>query len=473
MTFKKTLLLTSAMLVTGLSAPAAAEQMSMEQMQKELMKLSQQVQTLGSKVDEQSQVIKTQDAKIAEQNAQLEEQGKEQAAVAQTLSNIKPAAGGTGNDVKITMSPMPKFESADGKYSFQPTGRIHLDATHFDDDRKDHSSNMNFRRARLGVKGNLGEDFKYKSEFEFGEEEVNFKDVYLTYTGLDPAEITLGNQKPALGLEQNTSSNYIQFMELSPATNAFTRDEIIGANVTAGGDNWSLTGGVFNEDAGNDDTGEDEDHSFDARGSVNLLGLAGNESGNVLHVGAGASLRYPTGTVRFSAKPAGDGDRVVDTGSLSSVDSVNVYGLEAAGVFGPVSVQGEYFLTDVSRDDGSEDAQFDGYYAQAGWFITGEQRPYKGKTGNFDRVKPKSPFSLKDGGTGAVELVVGYSNVDLNDVGASVTGGELSETSAGVNWHLTDNIRLMGNVVAVNTDDEGVVANDDPTVYNARAQWDF
>ncbi|GJL85915.1 MAG: porin [Micavibrio sp.] len=470
---KKTLLLSSAALLVTLASPAAAQQMTMEQMQKELMKLSGQVQTLSTKVEQQGQVIRQQDAQIASQKAELQEQGEEQAAVADTLANISPTAGGTNSGVKISMKPMPKIESADGKYSFQPFGRVHLDATHFDDDTKDHASNANFRRTRLGMKGNLGEDFKYKSEIDFAEEGVNFKEVTLTYTGIEAADIKVGHQKPAFGMEQNTSSNYIQFVERSAPTNAFTRDEEIGVNVLAGGSNWSLGGGVFNEDAGNDDTGEDEDITVDVRGSVNILGFANNVGDNVLHLGGGISHRYPTGSVRFSAKPAGDGDRVIDTGSFASVDSVHVYGAEAAGVFGPVSIQGEYFMADVSRARGMPDAEFDGYYAQAGWFLTGESRPYKGSTGNFSRVKPKNPLSRENGGFGAVELVARHSNTDLNDAGAGILGGELEQNSVGINWHLTDHIRLMGNVIDVNTDSNAVVADDDPTVFNTRAQWDF
>ena len=148
-------------------------------------------------------------------------------------------------------------------------------------------------------------------------------------------------------------------------------------------------------------------------------------------------------------------------------------GLEVAGVFGPFSAQAEYFNADVSRDNNMSDVDFDGYYAQAGWFITGESRPYSGKSGKFGRVKPKSPFDLKKGGTGAVELVARYENLDLNDAGAGVTGGELDIITGGVNWHINNNVRLMANVIDVDTDDNAVVADDDPTVYNFRAQWDF
>jgi phosphate-selective porin OprO/OprP len=462
--FKKAALCASVSALMFSASPSfAADQMSMDEIQAQLQSLSSQVQQLSSVVKKQNETIEKQEAELIRQKQ----------ASAEALSNISPAAGGVTGDVKISMKPSPKIESSDGRYSFQPFGRVHLDLTAFDDDNFDHASNANFRRARLGFKGNLGEDFKYKSEIDFAEEGVAFKEVTLTYTGLDMADIKLGHQKPAFGMEQNTSSNYLMFIERSAPTNAFTRDEEIGANILAGGDNWALGLGVFNEDAGNDDTGEDEDITYDVRGSINALGLANPETDNVLHLGAGVSHRRPTGSVRFSAKPAGDGNRIIDTGSFSSVDSVSVYNAELAAVFGPVSFQGEYFNTDVSRSGGNADVDLDGYYAQAGWFITGESRPYNGGIGNFKRVKPNSPFSLDNGGWGALEVLARYENVDLNDVGAGITGGELKNTSVGVNWHLTDYVRLMANVIDVDTDSNASVADDDPTVYNFRAQWDF
>jgi len=218
--------------------------------------------------------------------------------------------------VKITMKPSPKIESSDGQYSFQPFGRVHFDVSTFDDDASDRSSNANLR----------------------------------------------------------TSSNYIMTMERSAATNAFTRSEMLGANLLGGGENWSWGLGVFNEDAGNSDTGDDEDISVDGRITTNVLALADANADNVLHVGAGVSHRRPTGNVRFRARPVGDGANIIDTGNFGSVDSVNVVSAELGSVVGPFTFQGEYFDTEVNREGGNSDANFDGYVAQAGWLLTGESR---------------------------------------------------------------------------------------------------
>ena len=466
--FKKPLLLASvATFALYTPSVSAAEQMSMDEIQAQLQQLATQVQNLSAVVEQQNQTIKRQEAEL---NAQKQASAE----TAKTLSTIQPAAGEIDtSDVKITMSPAPKIESKDGNYSFQPTGRVHLDASFFDDDASDRSSNGNIRRGRLGFKGKLGENFEYKTEVDFAEEDVALKDVALTYTGINAFDVKLGHHKPSFGFENNTSSNYIMTMERSTATNAFTRSEIIGANLLGGGNAWSWGLGVFNESAGNSDTGDDEDISVDGRLTTNLLAWTDPETENILHVGAGASLRNPTGNVRFRARPVGDGANIIDTGSFGSVDNVGVYNAELGAVFGPVSFQGEYFKADVSREGGNSDADFDGYFAQAGWFITGESRPYKASTGKFGRVKPNSPFDIRNGGTGAVELVAAYANTDLNDQGAGILGGESDTTTFGVNWHLTDHMRLMGNVVAIDTDENASVPNDDPTLYNFRAQWDF
>lgn len=442
--------------------------MSMDQIQAQLQQLSTQVQNLSKVVEQQNQTIKQQELEL---NAQKQESAK---AIAQAVATIKPAAGRVDtSDIKISMQPSPKIESADGNYSFQPFGRVHFDVSHFDDDASDRSSNANLRRARMGFKGNLGEDLKYKTQIDFAEEGVALKDVSLTYTGFDGADIKVGHHKPSFGFENNTSSNYIMTMERSTATNAFTRSEMIGANLLGGGENWSWGVGVFNEDGGNSDTGDDEDVSFDGRMTTNVLALGNAYTENVLHLGAGISHRRPTGNVRFRAKPVGDGANIIDTGNFAAVDTVNVYNAELGAVFGPITFQGEYFDTEINRSGGNSDAEFDGYFAQLGWFLTGETRPYKASTGKFGRIKPHNPFSLSNGGVGAWEVVGAFSNTDLNDSGAGITGGEADTATLGVNWHLTDRVRLMANVVDVDTDQNASVADDDPTLYNFRAQWDF
>lgn len=481
--FKKTLLCASVLALSFGSNPVlASETMTMEQIQAQLQSLSNQVQHLSKVVEEQNSTIqrqaveleqaKKESAQAIQQQAAQLEQAKEESAEA--IANIKPAAGGVDTSaVKISMKPAPKIESADGKYSFQPLARMHLDVTHFDDDASDRSSNTDIRRARLGAKGKLGDDLSYKAEVDFGGDVVALTDFYLKYSGFGVVDLVAGHQRPKMGLQQQTSSNNIRLLERSAPINALLQGRRLGLNVLAGDDHWSLGAGVFGEGAGVTNQTDDEDTSIEGRASANVLGLFDPDTKNVVHVGGGYShRRLGDNQARFRARPGtGDGPRIVDTGVIANTDTVDVFGLEAAGVFGPFSAQAEYIRSDLSRDSGAQDAKFDGYYVQAGYILTGETRGYKGKSGKFGGVKPKKPFNLKDGGIGAVEVVGRIENLDLNDGG--IAGGEVDILTGGVNWHLNNNVRIMANIISVDSDGNAVVPNDDPTIYSMRTQWNF
>lgn len=345
-------------------------------------------------------------------------------------------------------------------------GRVNLDVTVFGNDEKDNSNNINFRRARLGFQGSLGEDMKFKSEVDFSDNDVSLTDVTLTYGGFSFVDLKVGHFRYSFGLEQNTSANHIQFIERSAPVNVFTGDRELGFALSSGGESWSLISGVFGQSAGNTSPEDDEDLSFYLRGSANVL----SHSENVVHIAASVGHRRPNGDVRFSARPAGDSDRIVDTGSFDMVDHVNVYAAELAAVFGPVSLQTEYYAAEISGEVGGPDADFDGVYAQVGLFLTDDSRPYRGSVGNFTRVKPNTPIGS---GCGAWEVLARYERVDLNDASAGISGGKLDNITGGINWYLQDNLRLMLNITQVNVDNNAPAPNDDPLVYNFRTQWDF
>lgn len=448
-------------------------------MQAQLQALSQQVQALNAKVEAQNTTIAAQQAEIAAQKsspiiAATPPVGATtaQAWDAQAVASAPPVVSGSKTPVKVTMGQRLKIESADGLYSFEPYGRAHVDAVMFKDDLLDRGNNAAIRRARLGFRGRLGEDFAYRMEMDFGNEDTNIRDAYLTYSGLEFADVHVGNMKPALGFEQLTSSNDLMMVERAAVSNAFTRGHILGATVTSGGDNWSLRTGVYNEDARVNNGDDDEAVSIDARLTTDLL----RDSDSVLHLGATGSWRKPNSvanSLTFATAPAGAGPlSIVSTGAIADVDNALVYGAELGAVFGPWSLQSEYMIADVTRS-GAPSARFDGWYAQTGWLLTGESRPYEGSSGVFGRVKPKNPLSIKNGDWGAFEILARYDTLSLNDAGAGILGGSVDQYGLGLNWYLLDNVRMMLNYTSVNSDATAVVPDDSPDVYHLRAQWDF
>jgi phosphate-selective porin OprO/OprP len=111
----------------------------------------------------------------------------------------------------------------------------------------------------------------------------------------------------------------------------------------------------------------------------------------------------------------------------------------------------------VDRTDGgaanpTPGLSFNGGYVEASWVLTGEPRSYSASGAAFGSPHPKSPFSLKEGGIGAFELVGRYSTINLNDnvtrgrsaaTTGGVYGGKQDVYAIGVNWYPNDQLRFM------------------------------
>ena len=351
-----------------------------------------------------------------------------------------------------------KVKSADGDYAFQFGGRVMLDAGYSNEDVNDLESGTEFRRLRMFAKGKLHKDWGYKIQIDYSDNAVSIKDGYIKYI---PWGLTIGNFKQPIGLEELTSSKYTTFMERSlPAVFATSRR--IGVGLKRGGKNWSLAGSVYGGKAADAEDGQ-EGYGFGARASFAPIA----EKTRVVHFGAAIAREEPLDDgddIRFRQRPEfhAAANRLVDTGNITNVDNIQRYGLEAAAVAGPFSIQGEYLKTKVSRDNGMTDVDFDGSYVYASYFLTGESRPYKASKGTFGRVKPKAK-------SGAWEVAARYSTLDLDD--GSVNGGEEDNWTLGVNWYVNPHVRFMANYIDVDVDRNGV--NDNPNIFAVRTQIDF
>src|SRR5207244_10155052 len=90
-----------------------------------------------------------------------------------------------------------------------------------------------------------------------------------------------------------------------------------------------------------------------------------------------------------------DNNRFLDTGLMQAAD-VQTTGFEVAAILGPFSVQSEDILVGVQdafapagkKAKALGNPTFQGFYAQASYFITGENRAYDKRFGRFDRVRP-------------------------------------------------------------------------------------
>ena len=145
-------------------------------------------------------------------------------------------------------------------------------------------------------------------------------------------------------------------------------------------------------------------------------------------------------------------------------DSALIYGIELAGVNNRMWYAAEYISNNIDAP-AVGDPTFDGYYVQAGYYLTDDYRRYKTSAGAFDRQKPNDPWG-KEGGRGAWEIAVRVSSANLTDAG--VAGGEEDNFTLAVNWYANPATRLMFNYVRADVDGVG-----DGNFLLVRMQVDF
>lgn len=356
-----------------------------------------------------------------------------------------------------------RITSDDKQHALRISGRLHLDSAFFDEDVTPFENDTIVRRGRLAVKAKLYGDWRFLYDYDFSaKSDYRLKGAWVRYDGFRPLKIWLGNVQEPLSLEELTSSNKITFMERATIT-AFTPSYHLGVLLTSYGENWSAAGGYFEETVSEQKT----DRISSGWGTAGRLTFSPvHEKRRAVHLGISAEYREPnSNTVRYSARPESKAtdNRLVSTRTVRNVSDTLIYGLEGALIQGPWSLQAEYMQARVQRTSGP-DLAFDGWYAFASWFVTGENRRYNRKNGSFKQIRPKHPY-------GAWELAARYSRIDLSD--QDIQGGEQDDITLGVNWYPNRNLRVMANYVLVKADPNRRGDVDEPRILQFRAQYHF
>ncbi|MCC7414092.1 MAG: hypothetical protein IT495_20920 [Gammaproteobacteria bacterium] len=416
--------------------------------------------------------------------------GGDAAVKAQVQEVVKEQVEAAAADMpKIETRDKLKISSTDGDFEWQLIGRLMVDYNLIDSDATKLGSGAEVRRARLGIAGRLWQHWIWKTEWDFAGAEVDAKDQFIGYEQ-DSWWVKLGQHHVPFGLATMSSSKYMLFIERPLlADNVLQPSRRLGLSMfNHWGERATLQAGVFAGTDGEDPDGClsgfdecDEQVSFAVRGTYNPLV---QDATHLLHLGAAAMYLDPQDSgLRVRQRPGVF--HVVDTRwqdanfGVNAVDDVFAWNFEAAAVWGPVSLQGEYTRWDVSRTRTAGtpvtaaapvDVSLHGYYVEAGWFITGEAMNFKAADGQYGSVKPRSVVGK--GGIGAWQIAVRFDSMDLNDAGAGVVAGEQQALSIGVNWYATNTIRFMADYVSVlDSDRPGSIHDgDEPGALLVRGQ---
>jgi len=322
-------------------------------------------------------------------------------------------------------------------------------------------TSTDLRRLRLNLSGTVFDTLEFKLDFDFANAR-EIKDEWIRFPHVPVLKrFTFGHQKEPFSLEEQTSSSHLTFAETALPTEAFAPGRNFGIRYDdAASDQrttWAI--GVFWATSSYGSAAEAKDSLSNSEGmnvTARLTHLPRYEHGGrkLVHLGLAYSHQFrdiagdDTG-LKLSARPETylTDQKLVGTGTFSA-DSRDLVNAEFAAVLGSLSFQGEIFR-DVAQ--GSESHGFWGGYLYGSWFLTGESRKYSKSKAVFTGVDLNRPFDPLHGGWGALELALRYSYLDLND--GDIQGGRERNFTAGLNWYLYPEVRLMANYIRARVED--------------------
>ena len=404
------------------------------------------------------------------------------------------------------------ISSPNGKNSVQLTGRLHFDyranntnnfgtnpdpvrmGTDYDHDSQSTADQFLVRRARIGAKGRLGGIADYEVVGNLVGSSTNIVDVaYLDINKYEPLGFKFGKFKQPYNLEEQTSSNNIDFIERS-YINQNAPAKKFGAMIHGEFTGATYAGSVFQWNDSAESVNDNKNPALAGRGTLNLAEIFGDKE-SIYHVGlAGYRADYevqaalsnntsdaiqPTDTraTVFSFRSGGGGlantyraqiagapmvttyaglsygDKSAQTSSVSN----KAVGMEAILARGPFKIQGEfsraaYFAVQNGKAaEGAEtlQADVDTAYVEALWLLTGEKYADAYKKGAFGAIKPKNEFNFDTGsGWGAWEI---GARLDFFDVyNTEITGITGNTSSGGVAQQSVT--RFQGAIGSANAD---------------------
>lgn len=422
----KKILLATTILALGLGSPALAATKD-ESLAARIQKLEEELQILKR----QNEVKEEEAAKAAEKEANVE-------------------IGKKG--LKIT--------SPDKKYQLGVNGVFQFDNRNF---AQEEGANLRdealVRRARPILSFKAGDALLYFVP-DFAGTSANpsntkIVDAYGEYKFSDAAKVRVGKFKTPVGLEQLQSDPNTMFTERGFASNLTpTRD--IGIQLA--GDLLKETleyqVGIFNGNADGANTDGDLDDKKDIAARVfakpfansNHLSLQG------IGLGVGGSIGDREGTAANSILNTGyttPGQQTFFRYAANSFANGQQWRLspQAYWYSGNKGLLAEYAISNVDVQNGAtlRELEHKAWNVAASYVITGEDVTFSG-------VKPAADFNPSKGDYGAFEIIARAGQLDIDDDAftsglATLTNSATKATSygSGLNWYLSDNLRIALN----------------------------
>jgi phosphate-selective porin OprO/OprP len=408
-----------------------------------------------------------------------------------SFDNARPTI--KSGDGRFTMAIRARFQFDDINYfqgsdlnKITPTRNVQF---------KDLSSGTLVRRAFFGVEGKAFNDFWYELRYNAGgggtaETDPRLSLARVAYLGIPNFELNAGVIEPAFMYEGTMSSGALPFLE-RPEIDNIAADSFGAGDSRKGVEvryqkqgalmpddnlvlNAAFTGSKTESAVGHGNGGDEQTqvlgHAAYRVWSDGISNLS--FSGDYAHAFTGGCAGCaPNGVnpINLQDRPEfrEDGDRLISTGSILAKNA-SMWAISGGGNFENFYLGGEYAHFSVDRLPvhlagttlfNGDNPEFDGWYVEGSWVITGEPKTYtvsatNNEVGGFGSPKVASPFSFSGDSWGAWELTARYSDTDLNWnkdrlasglTQAGIAGGEERIMMVGLNWYLNNNIKLQVN----------------------------
>jgi len=289
-----------------------------------------------------------------------------------------------------------------------------------------------FRRARILLRGRLGEGLRWRSETDFRTGAPKFLSQYGEADLGRGLALRAGHFREPMGLEANTSGSRLLFLERSPV-----------AELTPGRNSGLALLGSHREERLTWAAGVFRDSDRVGRGTgpggwaltarVGVRPWLAPEGRGWLHLGAASTFRDTAGAFQVAAAP---GTFLLpafaDTGRLPA-SAVRGLGMEVAAGWEGLTVFGEWSRWEVGMP-GAGDPDLQGATLQAAWRPGGSRRSFEARKGGLGGVEEP----------GCVELVLGWSRLDLRE---TAPGQRLESLAVGLTFFRAGGFRIAGNLV--------------------------
>ena len=309
---------------------------------------------------------------------------------------------------------------------------------------------LNFKKPWIytifGATNSFDKGFDVEQQDSF-----TFFDYRLDIPVFENINLSVGKQKEPISMERIMSMIQLPMQERSSVSDAFLPSRNFGVVLSGTGESqrWTWAGGVFNDWI--DTSADIGDSATQIIGRMTWLPFITEDDGNLVHLGIGLRQSNTKEGVRFLTEPEFNKSPLfVDTDQLDANDGFQV-NLEASWRNGPYWLHGEYVSSDVdSPTYGNLD--FSGYHVTGSWILSGEMRSYNKKSGILGPIPVAR--SVRQGGWGAWELGLRFSNFDLTD--GPIDGGEMDIFSVGLNWWLSPVFNVNMNYRFIDNDLGGI-----------------